>query len=399
MAELSVYDNDPTLYLFTSLTAGSSHIVTATSRIETILKANKIPFKGVDTATDELARKLYGRRARGKKLPLLVKEGFVVADLEQVEEWNEYDELKEALGVTAALAPAKPTPAASTTASKPEPKKENIAPASSEQNLAIRQMGAEAAAVAASKKATPSNINTTNPLLSQKVNSPATSTPTKPKADPSGILSPRSIPLPETPKTLAPSTDGTLDTSSIPSPTQKGVKQPPSMHIDAPNPALDAGPVKVSQASPSAKSPPITSPARTSSSDSGMFHGSKVETPSEEEIKQIEKAQTIPEVSSSDEEEDDDEDDDDDDESESDKKADVDTKNIGSQGADAAKGGPVAKGAGKGAEEVEEEEEDEEDEDDEDEDEDESEEDTDDDSKPQAQSAKAADKAGVSVKD
>jgi len=79
MAELAIYDNDPTLYLFTSLTAGSSHIVTATSRIETILKANKIPFKGVDTATDDLARKLYGRRARGKKLPLLVKEGYVIA--------------------------------------------------------------------------------------------------------------------------------------------------------------------------------------------------------------------------------------------------------------------------------------------------------------------------------
>lgn len=79
MAELAVYDNDPTLYLFTSLTAGSSHIITATSRIETILKANKIPFKGVDTATDELAKKLYQRRARGKKLPLLVKEGYVIA--------------------------------------------------------------------------------------------------------------------------------------------------------------------------------------------------------------------------------------------------------------------------------------------------------------------------------
>jgi hypothetical protein len=78
MAELAVYDNDPTLYLFTSLTAGSSHIVTATSRIETILKANKIPFKGVDTATDDLARKLFQRRAHGKKLPLLVKEGYVL---------------------------------------------------------------------------------------------------------------------------------------------------------------------------------------------------------------------------------------------------------------------------------------------------------------------------------
>jgi hypothetical protein len=78
MAELSQYDNDPTIYLFTSLTAGSSHIVTATSRIETILRANKIPFKGVDTATDELAKKLFQRRASGKKLPLIVKEGYVL---------------------------------------------------------------------------------------------------------------------------------------------------------------------------------------------------------------------------------------------------------------------------------------------------------------------------------
>lgn len=78
MSELSVYEKDPTIYLFTSLTAGSSHIITATSRIETILKANKIPFKGVDTATDDLARKLFQRRASGKKLPLIVKEGYVL---------------------------------------------------------------------------------------------------------------------------------------------------------------------------------------------------------------------------------------------------------------------------------------------------------------------------------
>jgi hypothetical protein len=78
MAELKVWDTDPAIYLFTSLTAGSSHIITATSRMETILKANKIPFKGVDTATNELAKKLFQRRAGGKKLPLIVKEGYVL---------------------------------------------------------------------------------------------------------------------------------------------------------------------------------------------------------------------------------------------------------------------------------------------------------------------------------
>ena len=78
------YSSDPALYLYTSLTSGSSHIVTATSRIETILKANKIPFKALDIATDEKARMLWGRRAgkdeggRPRKIPGLVQMGFVI---------------------------------------------------------------------------------------------------------------------------------------------------------------------------------------------------------------------------------------------------------------------------------------------------------------------------------
>lgn len=70
--------SDSTLYLYTSLTAGSSHIVTATARLETILKANKLPFKAIDVATDDSARKLWGRKSKGKKLPGLVKFGTVV---------------------------------------------------------------------------------------------------------------------------------------------------------------------------------------------------------------------------------------------------------------------------------------------------------------------------------
>lgn len=78
------YYDDPHLYLFTSLSSGSSQIVTATSRLELILKANRVPFKAVDVATDEKARQLWGRRAgkdesgRLRKLPGLVQEGFVV---------------------------------------------------------------------------------------------------------------------------------------------------------------------------------------------------------------------------------------------------------------------------------------------------------------------------------
>jgi hypothetical protein len=79
ITDLSHWDKDPRVFLFTSLTAGSSHIVTATSRIETILRANKIPFEAIDVATDETAKKLWGRRAGKKKLPGLVKEGYVIA--------------------------------------------------------------------------------------------------------------------------------------------------------------------------------------------------------------------------------------------------------------------------------------------------------------------------------
>lgn len=216
--DLSVFDNDPTLYLYTSLTAGSSHIITATSRIETILKANKIPFVGVDTAIDERARQLYGRRASGRKLPLLVKQGYVIADLEQVEEWNEYGELKESIGPVPGAAqtpastpakPAAPTPSSSTTTPQ---KQENKPPQSPQAALAMRQASAEAAAAAAARKPAPANISTTNPLLAEKVNAP--STPSKASATPTkastagAIRSPRSIPLPATPTAAAGSASG-----------------------------------------------------------------------------------------------------------------------------------------------------------------------------------------------
>lgn len=95
------YSMDPTLWLYTSLTSGSSHIITATSRMETILKANRIPFRALDLATDEKARMLWGRRAgkdesgRQRKIPGLVQMGMVIGDIVDVEDWNEYGELKQ----------------------------------------------------------------------------------------------------------------------------------------------------------------------------------------------------------------------------------------------------------------------------------------------------------------
>lgn len=78
------YSTDPALYIYTSLTAGNRHIITATSRLETILRANRVPFKAIDVATDEKARMLWGRRAgkaadgRPRKLPGLVQTGMVL---------------------------------------------------------------------------------------------------------------------------------------------------------------------------------------------------------------------------------------------------------------------------------------------------------------------------------
>ncbi|RYO74390.1 hypothetical protein DL764_010842 [Monosporascus ibericus] len=95
------YSTDPALYMYTSLTAGSSHIVTATSRLETILRANRVPFKAIDIAVDEKARMLWGRRAgkdangRMRKLPGLVQMGLVLGDLVEIEEWNEYGEVRQ----------------------------------------------------------------------------------------------------------------------------------------------------------------------------------------------------------------------------------------------------------------------------------------------------------------
>ncbi|KAI2786108.1 hypothetical protein POX_h09875 [Penicillium oxalicum] len=121
--------SDSTLYLYTSLTAGSSHIVTATARIETILKANKLPFRAIDVATDEAARKLWGRRSKGKKLPGLVKYGNIVGDLEEVEEWNEYGELRmivnsvqdlDGMPATSNPLPVSDPPAVESTPQRPE---------------------------------------------------------------------------------------------------------------------------------------------------------------------------------------------------------------------------------------------------------------------------------------
>lgn len=217
---------------------------------------------------------------------------------------------------TPAPVPAKSTPAPVAAApAATAAQKENTPISSSEQNLALRQLGAEAAKVAASKKHVPEKITTTNPLLAEKLNSPAASTPTKgSKADTSAILSPRSIPLPATPH-AAPSSSAAEDqpptakSPTIPKLTSKPVHSPPSRHIDDANPALGAAPISSSSSANNVRSPrssiasPVPqSPGSNPTSPITEFHGSRVGMVSDEEIKQIEQEQAIPEVSSTEEE-------------------------------------------------------------------------------------------------
>jgi len=66
---------------------------------------------------------LWGRRAKNRKLPGLVRMGMIVGDLNEVEEWNEYGELKENVepAGTRTDTISTPTPSATSTPSKPPP--------------------------------------------------------------------------------------------------------------------------------------------------------------------------------------------------------------------------------------------------------------------------------------
>ena len=68
-------------------------------RIETLLKAKKIGYEIIDLATDERAKKVWRWHGKGKKLPGVVRvteDGeTVIGGLEELEEANEYGELKQ----------------------------------------------------------------------------------------------------------------------------------------------------------------------------------------------------------------------------------------------------------------------------------------------------------------
>ncbi|KAK4162110.1 hypothetical protein QBC43DRAFT_322366 [Cladorrhinum sp. PSN259] len=298
------YSTDPALFIYTSLTAGSSHIVTATSRLETILRANRVPFKAIDIAVDEKARMLWGRRAgkdasgRQRKLPGLVQEGFVLGDLVEIEEWNEYGELKqhvkiyydestipsisqapppqppkpaaEPIPLMAPKAPEPPKASSSSTTSTPSKSTTTTPAAGTTITLPIRSIAEEAAQKAKKnqlealrKAASPSSPTT--PTDKKEITAPAPTVTTKSDSEA---------------KSEAPH-------AGLQSPTSTGWKAPASTTI-----ASNLQSPTSTSWKPTDVDPPVKE-----------LHGSPIANASKEEIEAIEKAEAIKEEPESDEEE------------------------------------------------------------------------------------------------
>ncbi|KAF3904488.1 hypothetical protein AA313_de0205105 [Arthrobotrys entomopaga] len=148
------------LYLFTSLSAGSTSLYTGFAVLDRILKAHRIPFKTIDVATNDAARSIWMRRKgtrqkevdpdykeRPQELPALIKNGQVIGDFKEIEQWNEWGELKQRLDSKAKpAAPLSQTATTSTVDKKPEEKQETQAPPAAASILA------SAAAAAVNKK-------------------------------------------------------------------------------------------------------------------------------------------------------------------------------------------------------------------------------------------------------
>ncbi|RPB27648.1 hypothetical protein L211DRAFT_846403 [Terfezia boudieri ATCC MYA-4762] len=152
-----------TYFLLTSLTSGQSAIITATSRLELLLITMKVPFVAVDVATDEKARLLWKRRGNGKRLPVVVHDGVVLGNFEDMEQANEWGELKQTLGIAppprppslARSASISSVASVSTTASKkpsahPLPSSDPVP--TTQITVPIMQAAAQAAALAAQRR-------------------------------------------------------------------------------------------------------------------------------------------------------------------------------------------------------------------------------------------------------
>ncbi|KAK3355120.1 hypothetical protein B0H65DRAFT_414338 [Neurospora tetraspora] len=366
-SSLRELEADPALYIYTSLTAGSSHIVTATSRLETILRANRIPFKAVDMATNDKARMLWGRRAgkdpngRVRKLPALVQEGFVVGDIVEIEEWNEYGELKQHVTIfqdeftqpPIGSVPPKPKygkkkkPAAEPSAAGASPSGTAASGVASQMALPIRTLAEEAAAKAKEKvqAATKAVSSAVEPKLEKKEEQKEEDNKKvdedKAEAEKTAALAPSATIEPaaaasKTPKaatvedeedaeagkmttttttttetkpeepaatTTKPTTESPVTTTNpVPIPTPSSPAQPhPSSAAEAAGFGLQS-PTSGGWKDDSGASRTVQSPTSTTWQPTDVdapitsLQGALIASASEEEIKEIERAQTIKEV-------------------------------------------------------------------------------------------------------
>jgi hypothetical protein len=210
-------------------------------------------------------------------------------DLEQLEEWNEFGEVKEAIGevattatsvtTTPAKAPSTTSPAVGTpskpaavAASASTLQSENAPPTA--QSSVMRQLADEAASTVHEKKKTPA------PAPLNPTTNTSASTVAATLAKDSTPMSPSSVPLPATPSLASPSARGTASpmrsASPLSSPTRPGHH---GRHSSAGSTHSQSHFVPEHF-----EAPPIT------------HRGSSISIASNDEIKKIEKDETIHEA-------------------------------------------------------------------------------------------------------
>ena len=337
-SEVKTYSTDPALYIYTSLTAGSSHIVTATSRLETILRANRVPFKAIDIATDEKARMLWGRRAgkdasgRVRKLPGLVQMGMILGvsspvtihipsgwfanlppkDLVEIEEWNEYGELKQNVTIyyddftqpPISQAPKPPAAKEKPICNKPQQPSTTASPITvtapappPRTTLPIRSIAEEAAA-----KAKQVHLQNLRDKVHGKGSSAASTTTTT-----TTTSSPP--PATETKETKQTPTSTSTAPTIVTKSKETEAKQPPPSPASAGLQSPTSSGWKSAGAAISSKTTLLQSPTTTSWKPTDVdapvtkLHGSVVASASAEEIAAVERAETIKEEEGSEEEE------------------------------------------------------------------------------------------------
>lgn len=94
--------------VYYSSVSGNTLWTKHTDRVEFLLSANKIPFQSIDVSTDPEALQYMKRQSQLKnigQLPQVFRDGQFIGGKEELDEANEYGELKQLLGLEAVQIP------------------------------------------------------------------------------------------------------------------------------------------------------------------------------------------------------------------------------------------------------------------------------------------------------